>query len=70
MQHVFYRAAFTVLGPRKKKNKKQKSTREWGSWAANIRGTLAVLLPKLKLKESEKNAVWSEIQDSYKTSTQ
>ena len=63
MQHVLYRAAFTVLGPMKKKNRKQKSKREWGSWAPNIRGTLAVLLPKLKLKESEKNAVWSEIQE-------
>ena len=64
MQHVLYRAAFTVFGPRKKNNKKQKGKREWGSWAPSIKGTLAVLLPKLKLKASVKNAVWSQVQDS------
>ena len=48
MQQVFYRAAFTVFEPRKKGSKKQKGKREWGAWAANIRGTVAVLLPKLK----------------------
>ena len=58
---IFYRAAFTVHRPRTKGSAKLKSKREWGTWSASITGTLAVLLPKLKMMPTDIDAVWAEV---------
>ena len=48
---VEYRAAFWTASTKK---------RLWGAWAPTIRSTLASLLPKMKLKQAEKDALWAE----------
>ena len=60
-EQIFYRAAFTVFRPIKKGSAKLEGKMEWGPWSAIITGTLAILLPKLKIKNSEKDAVWAEV---------
>ena len=60
-EKTFYRASFTVYRPIKKGSAKLKSKREWGPGSANISGTLAVLLPKLKLKKTDIEVVWAEV---------
>ena len=45
-RHVQYRAATRDLGGR-----------VWGSWTTSIPSTVATLLPKLQLKETENDAV-------------
>ena len=66
-EEILYRASFPVRQLCKKLSAKPECKRYWGPWSANINSTVPVLLPKLKLKQTEKDAVWAEVSNGSHT---